>query len=162
MRTLLFDPSLNITTKVKFLLSLSLGITGRTTIGTAGGMITRPDGRHRPRRAAVPTIAKVQPRSGILDELRIGTATHLTRHVLDNVLAEEGFNVLGHVLAADDESLVAIDGALGTKLGHEELEHMFGRTLHHGADLLEVDPERLFGTDAGELRWFHVATLLLD
>merc|ERR1719183_512139 len=137
-------------------LGLSLGVTGGPTVGAAGGVITGADG------SAVAAVAKVEAGGLILDELGVGTAAHLAGDVFDDVLAEETFDVLGHVLAADDEALVAIDGSLGTELGHEELEDVLGGTLHHGADLLEVDPEGLLGADAGELGGLHVAALLLD
>mmetsp|Transcript_30358 Transcript_30358/g.88766 ORF Transcript_30358/g.88766 Transcript_30358/m.88766 type:complete len:275 (+) Transcript_30358:108-932(+) len=143
-------------------LGLSLGVTGGPTVGAAGGMITGADGGDGADGAAVAAVAKVEAGGLVLDELGVGTAAHLAGDVLDDVLAQERFDVLGHVLAADDEALVAVDGALGTELGHEELEDVLGGALHHGADLLEVDPEGLLGADAGELGGLHVAALLLD
>ena len=142
--------------------SLSLGITGGPTVGTAGGVITGTDGGDGTAGAAVGAVAKVETGGLVLDELGVGTAAHLAGDVLDDVLAQQGFDVLGHVLAPDDEALVAIDRPLGTELGHEELEDVLGGTLHHGADLLEVDPQGLLGADAGELGGLHVAPLLLD
>ena len=141
---------------------LCLGIAGGPTVGTAGGMITGTDGGDGTAGTAVGAVAKVETGGLVLDQLGVGTAAHLAGDVLDDVLAEKTLDVLGHVLAPDDETLVAIDGALGTELGHEELEDVLGGALHHGADLLEVDPEGLLGADAGELGGLHVATLLLD
>lgn len=104
----------------------------------------------------------MQPTHAILRQLRIRTATHLTRHVLHDVLPQQTLNVLRHVLPSNHETLITIDGTFGSQLRHEELEHVFRGTLHHGADFLEVDPEGFFGADAGQLGGFHVAAFLLD
>jgi hypothetical protein len=48
-----------------------------------------------------------------------------------------------------------------TKLGHQELEDMLRTPLHHGAYLLEVDPQRLLGPNLSELRQLHRAAMLL-
>ena len=74
-------------------------------------MITGTDGGDGTAGAAVGAVAKVKTSGLILDELGVGTAAHLAGDVLDDVLAQKTFDVLGHVLAPDDEALVAIDGA---------------------------------------------------
>ena len=125
-------------------------------------MVSRPDLGDGPGGATVAAGAKVEAGRGILVEFRVGTAAHLACHILYDVLAQEGLDVLRHVFATDDEALVAVDRSLSAQFGHEELEDVLGRPLHHGTDLLEVDPEGLLGADAGELGGLHVTALLLD
>ena len=58
--------------------------------------------------------------------------------------------------------LVAVDAPLGPELGHKELEDVLWDALHHGADLLEVDSQRLLGSHVRELLGLHCGPLLLD
>mmetsp|Transcript_18642 Transcript_18642/g.30517 ORF Transcript_18642/g.30517 Transcript_18642/m.30517 type:complete len:212 (-) Transcript_18642:121-756(-) len=115
-----------------------------------------------PLTSTITALAKVQSRSSIPRQLRIRRATHLTGHILHNVLPQKRFNVLGDVLSPNDQTLVTINTSLGTQFRHEELKHMLRTTLHHGANLLKVDPKRLLGTDTGKLGRLHGTTLLLN
>mmetsp|Transcript_27821 Transcript_27821/g.39814 ORF Transcript_27821/g.39814 Transcript_27821/m.39814 type:complete len:211 (-) Transcript_27821:97-729(-) len=110
----------------------------------------------------ITALAKVQPRSRIPRQLRIRRATHLTGHILHNVLPQKRLNILGDVLAPNDQTLITINTSLGSQFRHEELKHMLRATLHHGANLLKVDPESFLGTDTGKLGRLHGTTLLLN
>ena len=91
----------------------------------------------------------------VLGERHISQVTYSTTYFLNRT-----FNVLWNILATNHKTLIAINTAFGTQLGHEELKDVFGRTLHHGTNFLKVDPQRLFRPHESELRWFNVATLL--
>ena len=54
---------------------------------------------------------------------------------------------LGDELSSDDQALVAVNRALSSQLGHHELKHVVRVSSHHSADLLEVHPKGLLGTD---------------
>mmetsp|Transcript_3002 Transcript_3002/g.4627 ORF Transcript_3002/g.4627 Transcript_3002/m.4627 type:complete len:210 (-) Transcript_3002:109-738(-) len=110
----------------------------------------------------ITALAKVQPRSCIPRQLRIRRATHLTGHILHNVLPQKRLNILGDVLAPNDQTLITINTSLGTQFRHEELKHMLRAALHHGTNLLKVDPESLLGTNTGKLGRLHGTTLLLN
>mmetsp|Transcript_16032 Transcript_16032/g.34730 ORF Transcript_16032/g.34730 Transcript_16032/m.34730 type:complete len:203 (-) Transcript_16032:123-731(-) len=125
-------------------------------------MVSTTNRSHTPATSTIPTIAKVKPRTRIPHQLRIRRTAHLTRDILNNVLPQQGLNVLGHVLPSDHETLITINTPLGTKLSHEELKHMLRTTLHHGTNLLKVDPQGLLRSHAGELGRLHGTTLLLD
>jgi hypothetical protein len=91
-------------------------------------------------------MIKEQSRHIISLECSVETPTHLACHILYNIFPQKGLNVLGHKLSSDHEALVTIDGALCTELGHHELKHVVGTTLHHLANLLEVSPQGLLGS----------------
>lgn len=81
-------------------------------------MITTADGGHTPLTPTIVTLAKVEPGGRIPRQLSVGGAAHLTRHVRHNILAKQTLNVLWDILAADDETLVAVDAPLRTKAAH--------------------------------------------
>jgi hypothetical protein len=78
-----------------------------------------------------------------------------------DVLAQQALDVFGHVLPPDDKGLVSVDAPLGPELGHEALEEVLRAALHHGADLLKVDPHRLLDPHTRELWGLHCVPLLL-
>ncbi len=82
--------------------------------------------------------------------------------IAHDVLPQQALDVLGNILSLYDQLLIPSNAALGPKLGHEELEEVLRTPLHHGAYLLEVDPQRLLGQDLRELRQLHCAALFLD
>mmetsp|Transcript_28257 Transcript_28257/g.51087 ORF Transcript_28257/g.51087 Transcript_28257/m.51087 type:complete len:227 (+) Transcript_28257:275-955(+) len=125
-------------------------------------MITTANRSNAPTTSAIMTLAKIQPGGRIPRQLSVGRTTHLAGHIRNNILSEQTLDILGDVLPTNDKTLITIDTPLGTQLGHEELKDVLGTALHHGADFLEVNPERLLGPDAGELRRLHGTALLLD
>ena len=78
------------------------------------------------------------------------------------MFAQQALDVLGHTLPTAAKARVAVDAPLGPELGHEEPEDALRAALHHGADLLEVDPHRRFGPRTSELWGLHRAPLLLS
>mmetsp|Transcript_18297 Transcript_18297/g.27560 ORF Transcript_18297/g.27560 Transcript_18297/m.27560 type:complete len:213 (+) Transcript_18297:349-987(+) len=115
-----------------------------------------------PLTSTITALAKVQPRSRIPRQLRIRRATHLTSHILHDILPQKRFNILGDVFAPNDQTLITINTSLSTQFRHEELKHMLRTTLHHGTNLLKVDPKCLLGTHTGKLGRLHGTTLLLN
>lgn len=57
--------------RVQACLSLSLGISGRTTIGAGCGMITGADRGHTTFGTAITAVAKVQATALVLDQIGI-------------------------------------------------------------------------------------------
>ena len=125
-------------------------------------MITTANIRHTSRTPAVIALHKIQSCSCIARQLGIWTAAHLACDVTNDILPQQTLNILGNVLSTNEEALVSVDRTLRTQLGHEELEHMLRGALHHGADFLVVDPERLLGAHTRQLGRLHRAALLLD
>ena len=81
------------------------------------------------------TLHEVQSRHAVPRQCCIETPTHLTRNILANVLPQQGLDIFGHELSSNDQPLVAVDRALGTQLGHHELEQVIGVASHGLADL---------------------------
>ena len=139
-----------------------LGIPRSSTICATSGMITTANIRHTSRAPAVTALHKIQSCSCITRQLGIWTAAHLACDVTNDIFPQQALNVLGNVLSTNKETLVSVDRTLRTQFGHEELEHMLRGALHHGADFLVVDPERLLGAHTRQLGRLHRAALLLD
>ena len=55
-----------------------------------------------------------------------------------------------------------LHSVLSSATKHKELEDVLWDALHHGADLLEVDPRHFLGPNARELLGLHCTPLLLD
>ena len=81
------------------------------------------------------TLHEVQSRHAVPRQRCVEAPAHLTRHILADVLPQQGFYVFGYELSSDNQALVAVDRALGTQLGHHELEQVIGVASHGLADL---------------------------
>mmetsp|Transcript_121122 Transcript_121122/g.337359 ORF Transcript_121122/g.337359 Transcript_121122/m.337359 type:complete len:218 (+) Transcript_121122:91-744(+) len=124
-------------------------------------MVTTSNRSHRPGGSTIATVTKVQSTGSVLLQVGVGRATHLTGDILHHVLAQQTLNVLRHVLSTNDQALVTIDGPFGSELGHEKGVDVIRTALHHGADLLEVDPQGLLAAHELKLRRLDVTLLLL-
>jgi hypothetical protein len=141
---------------------LSLGITRCPTVSSACSMVTGPDRCNTSVRPTILTVHKLQPCGTILSQLSIRRTAHLASDILHNVFTQQGFNVLRHVLSTNDKTLTSIDTSFSTEFRHEELKYVLRRPLHHGANLLEVNPKSLLRSHPSKLGWLHVTALLLD
>ena len=81
------------------------------------------------------TLHEVQSRHAVPRQRCVEAPAHLTRHILADVLPQQGFYVFGYELSSDNQALVAVDRALRAQLGHHELEQVVGVTSHGLADL---------------------------
>jgi len=59
-------------------------------------------------RAALLALHEVQPRHRVFGQGRVGGPARFASHVLNDVLPEQGLDVLGHVLAPNHQPLVAV------------------------------------------------------
>jgi hypothetical protein len=60
------------------------------------------------------TLHEVQSRHAVPRQRCVEAPAHLTRDIFANILSQQGLDVFRHELSSNDQTLVAIDRALGT------------------------------------------------
>ena len=84
------------------------GVPDRSSVRAGLGVEARANGGHALARAALFALHEVQPRHRVFRHGRVGRTARFASHVLDDVLPEQGLDVLGHVLAPSHQPLVPV------------------------------------------------------
>lgn len=127
-------------------LHLDGGGLGGTTIGTVGSVVSGLDRGHRTTGTAGFALHKIKTGEGVAGEGGFGVLAHVACDVLDDIFLKERFNVLWRVAAAQDQALVAVQGAFRTQLGEDKGLCVSLLTVHDLTDLGEVGPHGFTGT----------------
>lgn len=106
-------------------------------------------------------VASDEEDTVLLCELGFWTLASLADDVFGDVSSKDVLDLLGLETTTDDETLRTVDGTDGTQLGEEELDDMFGLTVHTFADVDDVGKDCLLGTVSCDLRRDHGELLLV-